>query len=76
MTGAIESTAGNAPPAEWLISVDDHVIEPPNVWQDRLPSKFKAAGPRLLTDDQGEAWFYEDKRIPTLGLSCAPTTTS
>ncbi len=20
-----------------IISVDDHVIEPPNVWQDRLP---------------------------------------
>ena len=30
-----------------IISVDDHVIEPPNVWQDRLPDKFKAVGPRL-----------------------------
>ena len=30
-----------------IISVDDHVIEPPNVWQDRLPEKFKAVGPRL-----------------------------
>lgn len=28
-----------------IISVDDHVIEPPNVWQDRLPAKFKEAGP-------------------------------
>ena len=24
-----------------IISVDDHVIEPPNVWQDRLPAKYK-----------------------------------
>jgi predicted TIM-barrel fold metal-dependent hydrolase len=30
-----------------IISVDDHVIEPPNVWQDRLPQKFKAVGPRV-----------------------------
>ncbi len=29
-----------------IISVDDHVIEPPNVWQDRLPEKFKERGPR------------------------------
>jgi hypothetical protein len=71
MTSVIETTTGDTSSAEWLISVDDHVIEPPNVWQDRLPSKFKAAGPRLLTDDNGEAWFYEDKRIPTLGLSAA-----
>jgi predicted TIM-barrel fold metal-dependent hydrolase len=30
-----------------IISVDDHVIEPPNVWQDRLPQKYKAVGPRI-----------------------------
>ncbi len=21
----------------WITSVDDHIIEPPNVWQDRVP---------------------------------------
>ena len=26
----------HVPPSDWLISVDDHVIEPPNVWLDRL----------------------------------------
>jgi len=31
-----------------IISVDDHVIEPPNVWTDRLPAKFQEAGPRSL----------------------------
>jgi predicted TIM-barrel fold metal-dependent hydrolase len=31
-----------------IISVDDHVIEPPNVWQDRLPAKFKERGPRVV----------------------------
>jgi hypothetical protein len=27
----------NAPELAWLVSVDDHVIHPPNVWIDRLP---------------------------------------
>src|SRR6476619_7252248 len=31
-----------------IISVDDHIMEPPNVWQDRLPAKFKEVGPRLV----------------------------
>jgi predicted TIM-barrel fold metal-dependent hydrolase len=31
-----------------IISVDDHVVEPPGVWQDRLPSRYKDAGPRLV----------------------------
>jgi predicted TIM-barrel fold metal-dependent hydrolase len=30
-----------------IISVDDHVVEPSNVWQDRLPERFKAVGPRM-----------------------------
>ena len=31
-----------------IISVDDHVVEPPNVWQDRLPSKYAEVGPRIV----------------------------
>ncbi len=30
-----------------IVSVDDHVIEPPGLWQDRLPERFKADGPRV-----------------------------
>jgi predicted TIM-barrel fold metal-dependent hydrolase len=30
-----------------IVSVDDHVIEPANVWQDRLPAAYKEVGPRL-----------------------------
>ena len=29
----------HAPELDWLVSVDDHVIEPPNVWVDRLPAR-------------------------------------
>jgi len=56
---------------DWLISVDDHVIEPPNVWQDRLPAKYRDVGPRVVHINGTEAWVYEDKTIPTPGLSAA-----
>lgn len=31
-----------------IISVDDHVIEPADVWQDRLPAKYRDVGPRVV----------------------------
>ena len=30
-----------------IISVDDHVVEPAHVWQEYLPERFKADGPRV-----------------------------
>jgi len=30
-----------------IISVDDHIVEPPHLWQDRLPARFAAQGPRV-----------------------------
>ena len=35
---------------DWIVSVDDHVIEPPNVWLDRLPSKYKDVAPRIIKE--------------------------
>jgi len=40
-----------------IISVDDHVMEPPNVWQDRLPERFKEAGPRMVRRKIAEMKF-------------------
>jgi predicted TIM-barrel fold metal-dependent hydrolase len=54
---------------DWLISVDDHVLEPPDVWQSRVPAKYREAAPRLITDEGGEYWQYEDKRVRTVGLA-------
>ena len=30
-----------------IISVDDHVVEPPQLWQERLPAAMRARGPRI-----------------------------
>ncbi|MHB8220777.1 MAG: amidohydrolase family protein [Acidimicrobiales bacterium] len=34
-------------PLPKIISVDDHVVEPPHVWQTWLPEKYRAKGPRI-----------------------------
>ncbi len=30
-----------------IVSVDDHVVEPPHVWSEHLPARFKERGPRV-----------------------------
>src|SRR5712692_3093176 len=53
---------------EWMVSVDDHLIEPPDVWVDRLPGKFRDLGPQWVCDELGEAWLVEEStRVPVSG---------
>jgi predicted TIM-barrel fold metal-dependent hydrolase len=33
-----------------IISVDDHVVEPPDLWTKRLPAKYQDKGPRVVRD--------------------------
>ena len=37
-----------------IISVDDHVVEPPHVWQTWLPEKYRARGPRVERKKWGD----------------------
>src|SRR5947208_2086593 len=52
---------------QWVISVDDHVIEPPDLWTSRLPAKYLGTCPQVREDDEGEAWYYDGRRIPISG---------
>ncbi|MDA3041000.1 MAG: amidohydrolase family protein [Actinomycetota bacterium] len=36
-----------------IISVDDHVVEPPDLWSSRLPERFKERGPRIVRETGG-----------------------
>jgi predicted TIM-barrel fold metal-dependent hydrolase len=59
---------------EWLISVDDHVIEPGDLWLRRLPSRYHDRAPRTIVQDGLEVWAYEDARVPVPGLSATAGT--
>jgi predicted TIM-barrel fold metal-dependent hydrolase len=53
-----------------IISVDDHLIEHPRVWTDRLPQKYKEAGPRIVESEQGHhVWHFAGDVYPQIGLN-------
>jgi predicted TIM-barrel fold metal-dependent hydrolase len=55
---------------DWLISVDDHILEPPNLWVDRVAFKDRDRAPHMEVDDTGmDVWVYDGKRMPSSGLS-------
>ena len=53
-----------------IISVDDHLIEHPRVFSDRLAKKYLEKGPRIVEDDHGRhIWHFEGKIFPYIGLN-------
>ena len=53
-----------------IISVDDHVVEPPDAFVDRFPKKFAEQAPRIVTtDDGGEAWVWNGELLPNVGFN-------
>jgi len=44
-----------------VISTDDHLVEPPETFEGRLPKKFADRAPRIIETEEGhEVWFFED----------------
>ena len=53
-----------------FISVDDHVVEPPHVFEGRLPKRFAESAPRIERTEQGnEVWVFNGQTIPNIGLN-------
>ena len=44
-----------------IMSADDHMIEPPHLWVDRVPSRYRDGCPRIVEVDGRQAWLYEDE---------------
>lgn len=53
-----------------LVSVDDHVVEPPDMFDNHLPAKWKGVAPKLVRKDDGtDVWVYEGQELPNIGLN-------
>jgi predicted TIM-barrel fold metal-dependent hydrolase len=52
-----------------IFSVDDHIVEPADVWASRVPAKYRDRAPRVVEEDGREYWIYEDERGLTMGLN-------
>jgi predicted TIM-barrel fold metal-dependent hydrolase len=42
-----------------IIDCDAHVNEPPDLWQERLPSKWKDRAPYVKSTDKGDLWIFD-----------------
>lgn len=47
---------------EWIIDADAHVTEPPGVWIDRLPAKYREVAPTMRRIDDVDYWFINGKQ--------------
>ena len=51
-----------------LISVDDHIAEPPSCF-DGVPAALRDKAPKIINKDGVDAWVYEDRVMPNFALN-------
>jgi predicted TIM-barrel fold metal-dependent hydrolase len=53
-----------------LVSVDDHVVEPPDLFARHLPAKYRDIAPHVVHEADGtDVWHFLDFEIPNVGLN-------
>ena len=53
-----------------LISVDDHIVEPPDMFANHLSKKYQDEAPRLVHNADGsDTWQFRDIVIPNVALN-------
>ena len=53
-----------------LVSVDDHIVEPPDMFRNHLPKKYLDEAPRLVHNADGsDTWQFRDVVIPNVALN-------
>lgn len=53
-----------------LVSVDDHLVEPPHLFDGRLPARFADQVPRVERQADGsDVWKFNGATIPNVGLN-------
>jgi predicted TIM-barrel fold metal-dependent hydrolase len=53
-----------------LVSVDDHVVEPPGMFKQHLAPQWQTRAPRVVRKRDGsDVWVFEGAQIPNIGLN-------
>ena len=53
-----------------LISVDDHLVEPPHLFDAHLPARYRDRAPKVVHTEAGDdVWVFGDTVIPNVGLN-------
>src|SRR5215218_7231382 len=53
-----------------LVSVDDHLVEPPDMFDAHIPAKYADDVPKLIQREDGtDAWVFEGQEATNVGLN-------
>ena len=52
-----------------VISSDSHIIEPENLWEERIDRRFKDRAPRLLHEAEADQWVCDGLRFGAIGIN-------
>ena len=53
-----------------IISVDDHLVEPPDMFEGRLPAHLQDRAPKVITNERGhEVWEFEGQTFTQVGMN-------
>ena len=53
-----------------MISVDDHVVEPPEMFRHHIPERFAGQAPKIVRRDDGsDVWEFNGAVIANIGLN-------
>jgi len=57
-----------------LVSIDDHVVEPPDMFERHAPAKYRDRVPHVeMSDDGTEKWLFEGQTVGSMGLNAVVT---
>ncbi|MFE6921936.1 amidohydrolase family protein [Nocardia sp. NPDC057663] len=57
-----------------LVSIDDHVVEPLDMFDHHVPRKWADYAPRVVADEKGiDHWIYRDRPTGVAGLNAVVT---
>jgi len=53
-----------------LVSVDDHVVEPPDMFKNHLTEEYKSKAPKVVRMASGaDVWEFNGQKLPNIGLN-------
>ena len=57
-------------PSYRVISSDSHVVEPPDLWQERIDRRFRDRAPYLAHEETTDQWYADgDMKFGTIGVA-------
>src|SRR3546814_10103053 len=52
-----------------LVSVDDHVVEPRDMFERHMPVRYRDLAPRNIRLGTRDRWVFEDSFVPLIGMN-------